>query len=128
MEKERVQGKSKHPSERRFERLDPLPEKVRDRKKDFEGLRPLAQRYFSKLSPEQLRDLKGIPVRYRSLFVKVAAGKASLREAVKAKCQDCNGHEDAVVRTRECNIPSGPLWAFRPYQKTGHLRKEVNER
>lgn len=40
----------------------------------------------------------------------------SLRLAINAKCYDCNGKENWVKRTRECNISSCSLWKVRPFR------------
>lgn len=61
--------------------------------------------------------IKEVPIISQKLFSKVLRGKSSPREAIKAKCIECNGHEKVRRRIRECEIKTCALWHFRPYQK-----------
>lgn len=60
--------------------------------------------------------LQSIP----SMFVETQAramSGASQKDAIKAKCQECCGFEDVMVRVGECGCLKCPLWPYRPYQK-----------
>ena len=47
-------------------------------------------------------------------FRRVYEGKASPRQAIKAKCLECCWLDEAAIR--ECTATACPLWRFRPYQ------------
>jgi hypothetical protein len=57
--------------------------------------------------------------KYQRLFARLFEGKGSRPDAVKAKCVDCVGQEDIVLRVGECDITTCALWWFRPYQRKG---------
>jgi hypothetical protein len=40
----------------------------------------------------------------------------AMRNAIRDHCLECNGHEDAINRTRNCHITKCNLYPFRPYQ------------
>jgi hypothetical protein len=42
----------------------------------------------------------------------------AMRNAIRDHCLECNGHEDAINRTRNCHITKCNLYNFRPYQVT----------
>lgn len=56
-----------------------------------------------------------IPLNYRGVFIKSASGNTKAG-AIRAKCQQCVGYEDAVIRIRECKTQICPLHPYRPYQ------------
>ena len=56
----------------------------------------------------------GIPARYQPLFNRSISGKASPRDAIKAKCLECMGYKKAEVRL--CTAPTCPLFTLRPYR------------
>lgn len=74
------------------------------------------------LTPE-LRE-KGRKTAAANRIARLAAGIAPVprktlgdyRKAIKAKCVDCNGGEDAHNRTRHCPVTSCPLHDVRPFQ------------
>ncbi len=68
--------------------------------------------------------VQGIPLKYQKLFLRAFHGKASPRQAIKAKCADCNGWEDVARRTRECTIRKCALWVYRPHQ---NIAKRLDE-
>ena len=69
---------------------------------------------------EQLRRvLEAVPVRFRALATRAAQGETSPRQAIKAKCQECVGYEDATDRISGCTVHRCPLWTYRPYQTKG---------
>ena len=51
------------------------------------------------------------------LFGRVFSGGVSRTMAIKAKCIDCVGQEDAINSIRGCGITTCPLFNFRPYVK-----------
>ena len=51
------------------------------------------------------------------LFLRVYTGRASPRQAIKAKCLECCWMDEVGIR--ECTGTACPLWSFRPYQKGG---------
>ena len=50
-------------------------------------------------------------------FLRVYEGKASPRNAIKAKCGECCHFDRAAIT--ECTAAQCPLWSFRPFQKGG---------
>lgn len=49
-----------------------------------------------------------------------ATPKVELYRAVRDKCVDCMGNEQAVERIRDCQAAGVcPLWPVRPYQVKG---------
>lgn len=67
---------------------------------------------------------KTIPIDYRGLYQSVMQGKASPRQVIKARCQQCVAYEQVVERVRECRSYICPNWLMRPYQEK---RNAVNE-
>lgn len=60
---------------------------------------------------------KHVPESARRLYSQAIRGKASPRQAIKAKCQNCMGYEEFRVRIAECTAEATcPLWPYRPYQ------------
>ncbi len=71
------------------------------------------------MSKQQERITKrraDMPSKYRKLYDRVVAGKASPREAIRMQCLECW----AWVRTetQACDNYACPLYAYRPYQNT----------
>ena len=60
--------------------------------------------------------------RVSKIIDKVLAGK--LKEAVKAKCLDCQYYQEKEVR--ECNITTCPLWAFRTGTNPFRKKRNIN--
>jgi len=60
-------------------------------------------------------DHLAIPSKYRKLYDRVMAGKASPREAIKLHCLECFGYSQ--VDTKKCDNYLCKLYRFRPYQK-----------
>lgn len=66
---------------------------------------------------EQFRShLQSLPERPRRLMAAVYAGKAPASRAIKAKCHECVGQEEAIDRIRTCTTYRCPLWSYRPHQ------------
>lgn len=57
-----------------------------------------------------------VPERYKALYFAALKKKASPLKAIRAKCQECCGYEDAITRIKECTAKRCPLWCYRPYQ------------
>jgi hypothetical protein len=55
------------------------------------------------------------PERMRKLYLRVAAGTASVRGAVKSFCFECNGDDRQAVT--DCGNLACPLWTYRPWQR-----------
>ena len=64
------------------------------------------------LSDRQAAYIADLPVSYQDGMRKALIDK-SLAYAVKMKCRDCCGFENATERVRDCNITTCPLWAVR---------------
>ena len=58
------------------------------------------------------------PMRYRLQYARSLAGLLSPRQAIAAKCAECNCFEEVSKRTSECGIKTCPLWAYRPTKET----------
>jgi hypothetical protein len=61
-----------------------------------------------------------VPPSARRLMLRTFAGKASPRQAIKAKCLDCCGYDRAEVAN--CTVVLCPLHAYRPYVETRRSR------
>jgi hypothetical protein len=68
------------------------------------------------LTKRQVDALENVPALRRALTQRAYEGKASPRQAIKAKCLECCGNEDAIPRIRDCQVSNCPIWAYRPYQ------------
>jgi hypothetical protein len=58
------------------------------------------------------------PGRFEVLHAKARDRKVPPSKAIKAKCYQCVGWEDAVYRIRDCSSQICPLWAYRPFQNS----------
>jgi hypothetical protein len=56
-----------------------------------------------------------MPLKYRKLYDRVVAGKASPREAIKMQCLECWAYVKS--ETKSCDNYACNLFAFKPYQK-----------
>lgn len=63
------------------------------------------------------RLVDGVPTRFKTLYMRVLTHKAGYAGAVKAKCYECVGFEDATMRVSTCTTYKCPLWAYRPRAK-----------
>lgn len=70
----------------------------------------------TEIKNEVERYAETIPELCRGTYLRAARKESSPRQAIKAKCCDCMGYENAVKRVRECSSYKCPLWMFRPYQ------------
>ena len=52
---------------------------------------------------------------YTPLFSRVYSGKASPRQAIRAKCMDCSNWQRAEVRF--CTVSDCALWPYRPFRE-----------
>lgn len=69
------------------------------------------------MSDEKLRaTIEKVPIKWQSLTERAYAGTGSKSNAIKAKCLECVGYEDAKENVGGCKCFSCPLWAYRPYQ------------
>lgn len=73
---------------------------------------PRKKKIATSLSNEQEEYIGTIPLSYKELMAKAFSG-TSIAAAVKAKCRDCCGFENASERVRNCTITTCPLWAIR---------------
>ncbi len=64
-------------------------------------------------------SLKGVPKKYAGTYRRALEGKAPKAGAIKAKCLECVGFEEAQERIRNCTVTRCPLWSYRPYQTKG---------
>lgn len=65
---------------------------------------------------EYRRKLAAGEVKRLTPLEKAHANPGSLRAAINGMCYDCNGAEDHINRTRNCEIVGCPLWNVRPFQ------------
>jgi hypothetical protein len=63
-----------------------------------------------------LTYIRTVPSAYRRLILGAFLGFLNPRSAIKAKCQECCGFEDAKSRIKECRVIRCPLHKYRPYQ------------
>lgn len=63
------------------------------------------------------RYAETVPSKFRPNYIKATGSSGSKAAAIKAKCLNCVGYEDAVNRIRNCSSATCPLWACRPFQK-----------
>lgn len=68
-----------------------------------------------------------VPTLWRPLYVRAHSFRASPRQAIKAKCQNCVCYEDARNRISECSTFTCPLWPYRPYQSRLETENEDSE-
>jgi len=72
----------------------------------------------TQIQEQQVEDIvEGVPGRFQKTYLKALEGKAQSKEAIKAKCLECVGFEDAPSRIRTCTVSRCPLWRYRPYTK-----------
>lgn len=55
-----------------------------------------------------------VPYRNRLSYARSLLGEATKTQAIKMKCYECNGWENAPRRARECRIMHCPLFPYRP--------------
>ena len=55
-----------------------------------------------------------MPKKYRKLYDKVMAGKASPRDAIRMQCLECFAW--VQTETKKCDNCACPLYRYRPYQ------------
>ncbi len=61
--------------------------------------------------------LPQVPASFRKTLIRSVLEGRSRSSAIKAKCQNCVGYEEAHKRIRECSSQLCPLWRLRPYQQ-----------
>jgi hypothetical protein len=61
------------------------------------------------------RHIAASPVSVRGIMIRALSGKASPRQAIKAKCLECAHYDRAEVS--DCLVILCPLRPYRPYQK-----------
>lgn len=66
------------------------------------------------------------PKLYRGAYAKALEGKASPRQAIKAKCYECCGFEEVKERISECSVRRCPLWAYRPYRLSDEQKPDTD--
>lgn len=71
------------------------------------------------MSALQLGYVATTPPTYQTIYVSSLTGKASPRQAIKAKCLECVGFEDVKNAVGGCTCFRCPLWFYRPYQESG---------
>jgi hypothetical protein len=76
-----------------------------------------SQDFIENSEPHLSNFYKLIPDRLKKAWMKSYKGEASKTQAIKAKCYECVGFENAVEEIRNCAIRTCPLNAYRPYQK-----------
>ena len=68
-----------------------------------------------------------LPPRFKKLIERAMKGSASPRQAIRAKCFDCVGFEDASRRIDACSTSICPLHKYRPRsEKARRTDGEVN--
>lgn len=74
---------------------------------------------FKKHLEAMSRRLKKVPRDCRKGFKDACEGKASPRQAIKAKCYECVGYENLKENIAGCTAYGCPLFAYRPYKEEG---------
>lgn len=69
-----------------------------------------------KLTETQERYVENSKAMYRAAFLKFFTAGGTAQQAIRLKCLDCVGQEDAHNRVRCCDISICALWRFRPFQ------------
>jgi hypothetical protein len=70
--------------------------------------------------PEKLQQrVLEAPMIYRVRYLRALSGKEGLANAVRVKCLECCGFEDAKARVRDCRVLACPLHFYRPYKGGG---------
>jgi len=69
------------------------------------------------LFPKQVVALASVSPKHKSTYKRAMLKTLSPRQAIRIKCYECNNFEDAISRTKDCNISICPLWAYRPQRK-----------
>ena len=69
------------------------------------------------LSNARIEFSKLVPRSYRNLWLKYFIEQKSRAAAIKLKCYDCMGFENARQRVDECDCETCPLPPFRPRSK-----------
>jgi len=68
-----------------------------------------------KTPAEQItRKRSFVPIKYRKLYDRCIAGKASPREAIKMQCLECWGYGQADAA--DCQGYACPLFAYNPFR------------
>jgi hypothetical protein len=67
-------------------------------------------------SVPKMPSMVSVPAQSKPNYIKALQGKASLRNAIKAKCSECVGFQDIRVRVGGCTVYGCPLWSYRPFQ------------
>lgn len=67
-----------------------------------------------------------VPNLWRRAYKSALDGALSPRSAIKAKCYECVGYEDAIFRVTNCTTFTCPLWAYRPINKSKLLEVKEN--
>lgn len=68
------------------------------------------------LTEAQQRYVERSKAMYRSGYEKLFTSGGTAQQAIRLKCLDCVGQEDAHNRIRTCEINTCPLWRLRPFQ------------
>jgi hypothetical protein len=71
---------------------------------------------LKQMTEKQAAKVAEVPVNCQAVLTKAYTREATMRQAVKAKCQECMGWEDVVASVRNCSSPTCPLLGYRPYQ------------
>jgi hypothetical protein len=66
------------------------------------------------LPPKIRRRVEAVPIPARALHLRAVTGKASPRQAIRAFCQECIGHDREAIAT--CTALACRLWHHRPFQ------------
>ena len=82
---------------------------------DVEMLKKNQQILDLKLSEEQLEHIEGLNMSYKMRHARAMAGKASMRQAIAAKCYDCCCWDRTEVY--QCTTFCCPLYRYRPQKK-----------
>ena len=75
---------------------------------------PFPSASLTPVEAAQSRALSQALPLYRNALARALAGKASPRQAIRAKCLECVGYDRSEVTA--CTAYGCPLWRLRPYQ------------
>lgn len=89
------------------------------RAKGLERLNGLLARVWNEKPAYWAKMIAATPPRYLMARLRATFRIASMRAAIKAKCEECVGYEDVVKRVGGCTSHGCPLLAYRPYAAHG---------
>jgi hypothetical protein len=69
-------------------------------------------------------ELSRTPISARGIVARAFAGKASPRQAIKARCLQCSNYQRDEIK--HCTVEGCALWTYRPYQDDAAEEQEAD--